>query len=84
MILRFIAVLIIYVIPGTIAAYGFKTMRDTLYLYFDPAINTFLVGQFLLGLILFVLGVAFIGGFILHRDRKKNLVQARFRKKELH
>ncbi|MMZ51076.1 hypothetical protein D1872_128040 [compost metagenome] len=82
MLLRFVAVFIIYVIPGAVAAYGFKTMRDTLYLYFDPAINQFLLGKFLLGFVLFALGVAFIGGFILHRDRKKNLVQLRFRKEE--
>ncbi|WP_276912719.1 DUF2627 domain-containing protein [Aneurinibacillus aneurinilyticus] len=82
MLSRFVAVFIIYIIPGAVAAYGFKTMRDTLYLYFDPAINQFLLGKFLFGFVLFALGVAFIGGFILHRDRKKNLVQPRFRKKE--
>ncbi|GEN33442.1 MULTISPECIES: DUF2627 domain-containing protein [Aneurinibacillus] len=82
MLLRFVAVLIIYVIPGAVAAYGFKTMRDTLYLYFDPAVNQFLLGKFFLGFVLFVIGVAIIAGFILHRDRKKNLVQPRFQKKE--
>lgn len=82
MLLRFVAVFIVYVIPGAVAAYGFKTMRDTLYLYFDPAINQFLIGRFILGFGLFLLGVAFIGGYILHRDRKKNLVQARFQKGE--
>ncbi|WP_369405482.1 DUF2627 domain-containing protein [Aneurinibacillus tyrosinisolvens] len=81
MLLRFIAVMIIYVIPGAVAAYGFKTMRDTLYLYFDPAIHHFLLGRFLTGLVFFILGVAFIAGFILHKDRKKNLVQKRFRRK---
>ncbi|AMA73692.1 MULTISPECIES: DUF2627 domain-containing protein [Aneurinibacillus] len=82
MFLRFVAVFIVYIIPGAVAAYGFKMMRDTLYLYFDPAIHTFLIGKFMLGFVLFVLGIAFIGGFILHTDRKKNLVQPRFRKKE--
>jgi uncharacterized iron-regulated membrane protein len=82
MFLRLVAVLIIYVIPGAVAAYGFKTMRDTMYLYFDPAIHRFLLGKFILGFVFFIFGVAFIAGFILYRDRKKNLVQPRFQKKE--
>jgi hypothetical protein len=80
MILRLFALILIYVIPGWIAAYGFKLMRDTLYLYFDPNIHTFQTGQFFLGLVLFVAGVGFIGGYILYKDRKRRLVQPRFRK----
>lgn len=80
MILRLFALILIYVIPGSIAAYGFKLMRDTLYLYFDPNIHTFQTGHFLLGLVLFIAGIAFIGGYILYKDRKRRLVQPRFRK----
>jgi predicted membrane protein len=80
MLVRLFALIIIYVIPGAIAAYGFKLMRDTLYLYFDPNIHTFQTGQFLFGAVLFIVGVSFIGGYILHKDRKRRLVQPRFRK----
>ncbi|HLR14182.1 MAG TPA: DUF2627 family protein, partial [Bacillota bacterium] len=31
--------------------------------------------QFIIGLLLFIFGLAFIGGFIVHRDRKKNLIK---------
>lgn len=82
MLLRLFALIIIYVIPGWIAAYGFKLMRDTLYLYFDPNIHAFKTGQFFLGMLLFVAGVAFIGGYILYKDRKRKLVQPRFQKKD--
>lgn len=81
MLVRLLAVLIVYIIPGAIAAYGFKTMRDTLYLYFDPTVHQFLSGKFIIGLLCFLTGVGFIAGFILHRDRKKNRVQPRFQKK---
>lgn len=70
---RIIAVSLL-VIPGIISAIGIKLMRDTL---FDDFYPIFLhVGiQFGLGLILFIVGIAFIAGFIVHRDRKKNLVK---------
>lgn len=71
--MRFIAVLLLFV-PGVLAAYGIKLMRDTVFNEFHPLF--FNVGiQFIIGLILFVLGLAFIGGFIVHRDRKKNLIK---------
>jgi polyferredoxin len=34
--------------------------------------------QFVVGLILFLAGLAFVAGFILYRDRKRNKVQTRF------
>lgn len=71
--MRIIAVLILF-IPGIIAAFGIKMMRDALFAQFYPIlINTGI--QFVIGFILFAAGTAFIGGFIVHRDRKKGLVK---------
>ncbi|AJD91401.1 hypothetical protein JMA_20840 [Jeotgalibacillus malaysiensis] len=73
--------LIILLIPGVIAAYGIKLMRD---MFFGLQVSWLpsLALQFFLGLIMFVAGLSFIGGFLLHRDRKKNKVQQRFVKKK--
>ncbi|WP_096270541.1 DUF2627 family protein [Paucisalibacillus globulus] len=77
--IRLIAVILIF-IPGVIAAIGIKLMRDTLFDDFHPIfIHTGI--QFAIGLILFIGGLAFLGGFIIHRDRKKQLEQKQ--KKEL-
>jgi len=73
--------LIIMVIPGIFAAYGIKLMRDMLFGILQPPFP-FLWMQFLAGLLFFLAGLAFIGGFILHRDRKRNKVQPRFAKKK--
>jgi hypothetical protein len=75
-----IVALIILVIPGLIAAYGIKLMRDMLFGILHSPIP-YLSLQFLIGLLLFLGGLSFIGGFILHRDRKRNKVQPRFQKK---
>lgn len=70
---RIIAVSLL-IIPGIIAAAGIKLMRDTLFDVFHPMFMY--VGiQFTIGLILFLVGIAFITGFIVHRDRKNNLVK---------
>lgn len=73
-----IVALLIMLIPAAVAGFGIKLMRDVFYLYFDPQIHSFLWGQFILGFILFAVPVAFIAGFILHHDRKRNRVQPRF------
>jgi uncharacterized membrane protein len=76
-----ILALLIMLIPGFIAAFGVKLMRDMVFgKLFAPI--PFLWLQFLLGLLFFAAGLAFIAGFILHRDRKRNKVQKRFQKKE--
>jgi type II secretory pathway component PulF len=75
---RFIAVMLL-IIPGFIATYGFLLMKNTWFTYF--ALQELLWLKGLLGLIMFVLGVAFIGGWIFFRDRKRNYVAPRFRKK---
>ncbi len=77
-----IVALLIMVIPAAIAGFGIKIMRDVFYESFNPDHSGFLWGQFLGGLILFVIPVLFIGGFILHHDRKRNRVQPRFMKRE--
>ncbi|MFD1335522.1 DUF2627 family protein [Oceanobacillus iheyensis] len=70
---RLLAVIVIF-IPGIIAALGIKLMRDTL---FDEFYAIFFYGsiQFIVGLVLFILGVAFLGGFIIYRDKKKQKQQ---------
>ncbi|MBM7097265.1 MULTISPECIES: DUF2627 domain-containing protein [Alteribacter] len=75
---RFLA-LIVLVIPGLIAGYGIKLMRDTVFTILNPPFP-FLLLQFFAGLLALILGVWFIGGFILHRDRKNNKVAPRFQK----
>lgn len=75
---RLIAFFII-VIPGLVAVYGVKIMRDTIFgILLRP--YPFLWMQFLAGLLFFVFGLAIVGGFIFHRDRKRNKVQKRFKK----
>lgn len=67
--IRIIAVLFL-LIPGLISAFGIKLMRDTLFDDFHPLLIH--VGiQFTIGFLLFLGGIAFIAGFIVHRDRKR-------------
>lgn len=75
-----IIALIILLIPGFIAALGIKLMRDMVFGILQSPFH-YLWQQFLVGLILFLLGLGFIAGFILFRDRKRNKVQARFQRK---
>jgi hypothetical protein len=82
---RFIAILLL-VIPGLTATYGFLRMKDAIYNYFvsygDEANSpSFSWLTFFVGLILFLIGVGFIGGWIFFRDRKHNYVAPRFRQK---
>jgi hypothetical protein len=81
---RFIAMMLLAV-PGILAAYGFLQIKDALFLYFsafgdasaEPALNW---RKIIWGLVLFVFGIAFIGGWIFYRDRKRNYVAPRFKK----
>jgi hypothetical protein len=82
---RLIAVMLL-VLPGIAATYGFLRMKNALFDYFAAMGNvgltpTFEWGSFILGLILFVFGVSFIGGWIFFRDRKHNYLSSRFRPK---
>jgi hypothetical protein len=75
--IRIIA-LFILLIPGFLAGFGIKLMRDmTFGVLLSPIPSLGL--QFLLGLLLFIGGLGFVAGFIFRRDRKRNKVQARFK-----
>jgi hypothetical protein len=76
---RFIAVLLL-VIPGWMATYGFLLMKNSVFASFGPGSLPWL--KFIGGLLLFAAGVAFIGGWIFYRDRKRNYVSPRFREKK--
>ncbi|WP_238650161.1 DUF2627 domain-containing protein [Paenibacillus piscarius] len=83
---RFIAILIL-VIPGLLAMTGFLMMKDDLFDYFamhgdETAVPVFNWLHFGGGLLLFLAGMSFLGGWILTRDRKKNYVGPRFREKQ--
>lgn len=83
---RLIAILLL-VIPGIGAAYGFLLMKDALYDYFaqvggiESSAPDFSWGMFILGAVLFLIGIAFIGGWTFFRDRKHNYLSSRFRPK---
>ncbi|MEK3890795.1 DUF2627 domain-containing protein [Bacillus sp. FSL K6-3431] len=75
-----LAALFMLLIPGILAGYGIKLMRDMLFGMLQSPFPKLWM-QFLSGLIFFILGLGFIAGFVLHRDRKRNKVQDRFRKR---
>ena len=83
---RIIAVLML-VIPGIGAAYGFLLMKDSLFNYFADMGNmelqtpTFAWGSFIVGFVIFFAGISFIGGWIFFRDHKRNYLSSRFRPK---
>ncbi|MGA5679229.1 DUF2627 domain-containing protein [Bacillus bombysepticus] len=75
---RYVA-LLLALIPISLAVFGIKLMRDTVFgIPFPPIPILWL--QFLIGALCFALGFYIFGGFVLHRDRKRNKVQARFRR----
>lgn len=76
-----IIALIILLIPGIIAVYGIKLMRDMVFNIAHPLIPS-LTLQFIIGFLFFLVGLWFVAGFIFHRDRKRNNVQKRFQKRE--
>lgn len=82
---RLIAVILL-VIPGFLATYGFLLMKDAIFLYIsqfgDQSITPDMSwSKLFLGLLLFACGISFIGGWILFRDRKRNYVAPRFKVK---
>ena len=70
---------ILLLIPGLSTARGIKWMRDMIFGRLSPLLPALWV-QFIVGFLLFAGGLAFIGGFILYRDRKRNKVQQRFKR----
>lgn len=77
--MRTIALLIL-VIPGILATYGIKLVRDAFFGIVNPIFFNIVI-QLFAGLLFIVLGIGFIGGFILHRDRKRNKTKGRFENK---
>jgi hypothetical protein len=73
-----IIALIIVLIPGILAVVGIKLMRDMLFGIIQAPFPNLLF-QFLVGFLFFVCGLAFVAGFIFHRDRKRSKVQKRFK-----
>lgn len=72
-----IIALIILVVPGIIAGIGIKLMRDSIFgIVIDPFTYTAL--QFIVGLIMTIFGIWFIGGYLLYRERKNKRAQERF------
>lgn len=82
---RMLAILML-VIPGFIATYGFIEVKDALFDYFASLGNEDIDSQMqwfklIFGFICFLVGFAFIGGWIFFRDRKRNYVAPRFKEK---
>lgn len=83
---RLIAILLL-VIPGFLATYGFLEMKNAIFDYVaahgdEGNIPTFNWGKLIWGVVLFGAGAGFIGGWIFYRDRKRNYVAPRFREKK--
>ncbi len=77
---RLIALLVV-AIPGILAVIGFKLMRDTIF-GIEQLHIPFLWMQFLIGLLLFLLGLLFVAGFIFYRDKKRKKLQPKFQNKK--
>lgn len=79
---RFIAILLL-VIPGILAAYGIITIRDVIFDYIAQTgeeMNSELQWLKLIwGIVCFLGGAGFIGGWIYYRDKKRNYVVPRFK-----
>ncbi|AKG74039.1 DUF2627 domain-containing protein [Salinicoccus halodurans] len=75
--MRKMIALVILIVPVFLAGLGIKYMRDSMFgVVNDPF--TLTVVQFVVGLGLTIFGVWFIGGYILHRERKNKRVSERF------
>ncbi|SDW54579.1 Protein of unknown function [Marininema mesophilum] len=73
---RLLAILLIC-IPGAAGVYGWNLMKDVI--FNNLAGNGFSWLAFLGGLLLFLGGLTFIGGFLFYRDLKKDYVQPMLR-----
>jgi len=75
--LQKIIALLILVIPIYLAGLGIKWMRDAVFGVLVPELQ-FIWLQFVIGLILAVAGIAFVGGYILHMEKRTERVQKKF------
>ncbi|MGV3487705.1 MAG: DUF2627 family protein [Tuberibacillus sp.] len=80
MIGRFIALLMI-IIPLGLAAFGVKMSRDALFDIVNPPFP-WLWLQLVTGIICIIVGIGFIGGWIVYRDRKRNYNYKTLRQKQ--
>ncbi|WP_261129373.1 DUF2627 domain-containing protein [Bacillus sp. Marseille-Q3570] len=76
---RIIALLIL-VVPGIAGVIGIKLIRDSLFGIVHPVFPNFII-ELIAGILMFIIGFGFVGGFIFYRDRKRNKVQQKFRNK---
>jgi len=67
---RILAVIVMFT-PGVIGAFGIKLMRDALFVEVTPIFFNEII-QFIIGFILFAVGLAFIGGLFTIEIRKDN------------
>jgi len=73
--------LIILAIPIGMGVLGFAWLRESWFDAVDPSVS-FPWLKVIFGGAFLLFSLLFMGGFILHRDRKRNLVQPRFRKED--
>ncbi|MDJ1111253.1 MULTISPECIES: DUF2627 domain-containing protein [Staphylococcaceae] len=71
--------LMVLVVPIYLAGLGIKWMRDALFGILVPELH-YIWLQFIIGFVLMVLGVSFVGGYILHIEKKSKRAQQKFRK----
>ncbi|MDX8046042.1 DUF2627 domain-containing protein [Gracilibacillus sp. S3-1-1] len=69
-----IVALCLLVLPAILATYGIKLMRDAFFGELTP-IFMHIILQFIVGFGFLAGGLYFIGGFILHRDKKRHLTK---------
>ncbi|GGB05093.1 DUF2627 domain-containing protein [Macrococcus hajekii] len=68
-----ILALLVLIIPIYLAGLGIKWMRDAVFGVLVPELH-YIWLQFLLGAVFSVLGIAFVGGYILHMEKRNNRV----------
>lgn len=73
--------LMILVFPIYLAGLGIKWMRDAIFGILIPELH-FIWLQFSLGLMLAIIGIAFVGGYILHMEKKTKRATKKFIKKD--
>lgn len=91
LIIQRIIAIILLVVPGILAAYGIIAIRDVIFDYIaqsgeaaqagEAVTTSFQWLKLLWGILCFAIGAGFIGGWIYFRDKKRNYVAPRFRKK---
>jgi len=77
--LKKVIALMVLVVPIYLAGLGIKWMRDALFGILVPELH-YIWLQFIIGFVLMVLGVSFVGGYILHIEKKSKRAQQKFRK----